>query len=55
MMAENLVKALEPVHEQRNYYEAHPDTVKAIIEDGDQAARVVARETMEQVRAAIRI
>ncbi len=55
MMAENLIMALEPVHEQRAYYEAHLDKVRAIIEDGDQKARVVARETMEQVRAAIKI
>lgn len=55
MMAENLIMALEPVHEQRAYYEAHLDKVRAIIENGDQRARVVARETMEQVRAAIKI
>ncbi|MCK4486633.1 MAG: tryptophan--tRNA ligase [Desulfobacterales bacterium] len=55
MMAENLITTLGPVHEQRAYYEAHPDTLRAIIEDGDQRARVVARETMEQVRAAIKI
>jgi len=55
MMAENLIMALEPVHEQRAYYKAHPDKVRAIIEDGDHKARVVAGKTMEQVRAAIRI
>lgn len=55
MMAENLITTLGPVHEQRAYYEAHPDTLRAIIEDGDQRARVVARETMEQVREAIKI
>jgi tryptophanyl-tRNA synthetase len=55
LMAENLIKVLEPVHEQRAYYESHPDTVRAIIEDGDQTARAVARETMEQVRAAVKI
>ncbi|MBW1795948.1 MAG: tryptophan--tRNA ligase [Deltaproteobacteria bacterium] len=55
MMAENLITTLGPVHEQRAYYEAHPDTLRAIIEDGDQRARVVARETMDEVRAAIRI
>ncbi|MBW1677753.1 MAG: tryptophan--tRNA ligase, partial [Deltaproteobacteria bacterium] len=53
MMAENLITTLGPVHEQRAYYEAHPDTLRAIIEDGDQRARVVARETMDEVRAAI--
>jgi tryptophanyl-tRNA synthetase len=55
MMAENLISALEPVHQQRAYYETRPDTVRAIIEDGDQAARTVARQTMEQVRAAVKI
>lgn len=55
VMAENLIKALGPVHEQRAHYEAHPDTLRAIVEDGDQRARVVARETMEEVRAAIKI
>ncbi|MEE9402075.1 MAG: tryptophan--tRNA ligase, partial [Desulfobacteria bacterium] len=54
-MADNLIKVLEPVHEQRAYYESHPDAVRAIIEDGDQTARAVARETMEQVRAAVKI
>lgn len=55
MMAENLISALEPVHQQRAYYETRPDTVRAIIEDGGKAARTVARQTMEQVRAAINI
>ncbi len=55
LMAENLIRFLKPVHEQRAYYEAHLDKVRAIIEEGDQKARVVARETMEQVRAAIKI
>lgn len=55
MMAENLIMVLEPVREKRAYYEAHPDTVRAVIEDGDQKARVVARETMEQVREAVKI
>ncbi len=54
-MADNLIKVLEPVHEQRAYYESHPDAVRAIIEDGDQTARAVERETIEQVRAAVKI
>lgn len=55
MMAENLIMALEPIHEQRAHYKAHPDKVRAIIEDGDHKARVVAGKTMEQVRSAIKI
>jgi len=55
MMAENLIRALEPIREKRSYYEAHPDTVSAIIEDGDQRAQAVALKTMEEVRAAVKI
>jgi tryptophanyl-tRNA synthetase len=55
MMAENLIGVLEPIREKRSYYEAHPDTVRAIIEDGDQKAQAVARKTMEEVRAAVKI
>jgi tryptophanyl-tRNA synthetase len=55
MMAESLITTLEPIHEQRAYYQANPDTLRAIIEDGDLRARAVARETMAEVREAIRI
>ena len=55
VMAEFLIRALEPIHKKRAYYEANPDALRAIIEVGDQRARAVARETMEQVRAAVKI
>ena len=55
MMAENLIKELEPVRERRNFYKGNPDKLKAIIEDGNEKARQVVRETMEEVRAAIKI
>ena len=55
LMAENLIRFLKPVHEKQASYRANPDSVSAIIEDGDQRARMVARETMEEVKAAISI
>jgi len=55
LMAEFLVKVLEPIREKRAYYEARPEELGAIIDDGDQAARAVARTTIEEVRAAIKI
>jgi tryptophanyl-tRNA synthetase len=55
MMAENLIVALEPIRKKRSYYQANPETVRAIIEDGDQRAQAVARKTMEEVRAAVKI
>jgi tryptophanyl-tRNA synthetase len=55
IMAESLLQTLEPIQGKRAYYEANPDAVKAIIEDGDRRAQAVARETMEEVRAAVKI
>ncbi|MBW1696316.1 MAG: tryptophan--tRNA ligase [Deltaproteobacteria bacterium] len=55
IMAQNLIKALEPVREKRKFYEQHPDLVNQIIEDGCHKARMVAKKTLEEVRAAINI
>jgi tryptophanyl-tRNA synthetase len=54
-MAHNLSIALEPVREKRAYYEAHPERVDEIIADGCDRARKTARQTMESVRAAVKI
>jgi len=54
-MAENLIQALGPVREKRNYYEAKPQLVEDIITTGSNQARKVAQKTMEEVRAAIKI
>ncbi len=55
IMAKNLSKALEPIREKREYYEAHPDLVDEIIEDGILKARKTAEKTMEEVRASVKI
>ena len=54
-MAENLIAFLEPIREKRRYYEERPREVADIIITGSSRAREVARQTMEEVRAAIRI
>ncbi|MEJ2284677.1 MAG: tryptophan--tRNA ligase [Desulfobacterales bacterium] len=54
-MAQGLVKALEPIREKRIYYEAHPGMVEEIMVEGSNRARKTASETMEVVRAAIKI
>jgi tryptophanyl-tRNA synthetase len=54
-MALNLIKALEPIREKRAYYEAHPQKVDEIIADGCDRARKTACNTMDSVRAAIKI
>jgi tryptophanyl-tRNA synthetase len=54
-MAENLVTGMAPMLETRRHYEANPGLVQEIMEAGSRKAREVARQTMQQVRAAINI
>jgi len=55
LMGENLIAAMEPVRKKRAEYESRPDTVTDIMEQGNQKAQAVARRTMEEVRAAVKI
>ena len=55
IMAKNLISAMAPLHERRAHFKAKPEQVKEIIALGSQKARAVAKETMAQVRAAIKI
>jgi tryptophanyl-tRNA synthetase len=55
IMAKNLSKALEPIREKREYYEARPQMVDDIIADGIKRAGKVAAKTMEEVRASVKI
>jgi tryptophanyl-tRNA synthetase len=55
IMAQHLVKSLEPIREKRRYYESQPDLVADMIVSGSNKARSVAQKTMEEVRAAMKI
>ncbi len=55
IMAQNLIKALEPMREKREYYEARPQLVDDIIREGCDKARRVARRTMAEVRTAVNL
>jgi tryptophanyl-tRNA synthetase len=55
IMADNLIKALAPLHEKRHYYLAHPEIVEEIMIEGSRKARQIAVETMQQVKAAVKI
>ena len=55
IMADNLIKALEPIREKREYYLARPQLVEDIINEGGNKARNVARQTMTEVRAALKL
>lgn len=54
-MAAGLSRFLEPVRERRVYYEERPQLVADIVVTGGEKARKTAGQTMEEVRAALKI
>jgi tryptophanyl-tRNA synthetase len=55
MLARRIAEALNPVHERMDYYAGHMDEVKEIVAEGNEKATKIARQTMEEVRAAVKI
>ncbi len=55
MMAKNLVDALAPIREKNLYFTDHPEIVDDILASGEEKAGQVAKETLEEVRAAIKL
>ena len=49
-MAEGLKKALAPIREKRKALESDMERVRAIVRDGNERARAIARQTMAEVR-----
>lgn len=54
-LAAALNRFLEPIRERRGWYEAHPDYVREALEAGTERERAIARETMGDVREAMRV
>jgi len=50
---EAVLNELKPIQDRAREYEEQPDLVRAIINEGCEAAREVARETMDEVRHAM--
>jgi tryptophanyl-tRNA synthetase len=55
IMAENLNRGLAPFRARRRELEADIGKVKAVIAEGNERARSIARETMAEVREAVKI
>ncbi len=55
MMAEGLKEGLAPIRAKRKKLEDRLDKVEEIIRDGNDRARAIARDTMVQVREAVKI
>lgn len=52
---EKVNEELEPIRERAKEYEQDPDLLRSIVTDGSEAARAIAKETLEEVRSAIGI
>jgi tryptophanyl-tRNA synthetase len=52
---DSLQKRLGPIQERRRELEAHPDDVMDILNEGSKKAKVVAGETMVEVRKTMKI
>lgn len=55
MLAGRVADKMKPVHERMDYYTSHMDEINSIIEEGNKKAAKIARQTMDEVRAAIKI
>ncbi len=55
LMAKNLIEALDPIREKNLYFNDHPEIVDDILAAGEKKAGRVARDTLTEVRAAIRL
>jgi tryptophanyl-tRNA synthetase len=55
MLAGRVAQELQPVHDRMDYYTSHMDEINSIIEEGNKKAAIIARQTMDEVRAAINI
>jgi len=52
-LVELLTEYFRPYREKRKELEANPDFVEDVLQDGARRARVIARQTMDQVREAV--
>jgi tryptophanyl-tRNA synthetase len=55
ILAGHINAHLKPIQERRARYEKSPDKVWKILDEGTERARRVARETMKEVRAAVKL
>ncbi|MBR5228146.1 MAG: tryptophan--tRNA ligase [Clostridia bacterium] len=54
-LIKNIINKLEPIREKRRYYEQHKDEVQKILEEGTKKARKITKETLKNVKKAMKI
>jgi tryptophanyl-tRNA synthetase len=55
MMAASLKQGLEPIRAKRRELESDMGRVKEIVAEGNNKSRAIARDTMSEVREAVKI
>jgi len=50
ILSDNIAATFAPFRERAAHYKAHPEEVRAILDDGAERARAIARATMAEVR-----
>ena len=54
-LAKNIIDTLAPMQERRKYYEERPELVDKILIEGTNKAREVAKQTMKEVKQAMKL
>jgi tryptophanyl-tRNA synthetase len=54
-VANHIIETLTPFRERRAHYESHSQEVKDILHDGEMKAQVIAKQTMSEVHAAMKL
>ncbi|MCD6268931.1 MAG: tryptophan--tRNA ligase, partial [Deltaproteobacteria bacterium] len=55
ILLKNLLEGLAPIHEKQHYYKNNPQLLDEIIAAGNSRARAITRETMTEVRKAVKL
>jgi tryptophanyl-tRNA synthetase len=55
VLLEHMVPPLAEIRERRQAYAEKPDTIRQVLAEGSRRARVVAQQTMAEVRAAVKL
>ena len=55
ILLKNLIEGLAPIHEKQHYYRDNPQLLDEIIAAGNSRARAITRETMVEVRKAVKL
>ena len=55
LLLKQLIPLMEPLYEQRVYWEGRTRTVKELLIEGSRKAQTIAEETLDEVRQAMKI